>query len=58
MSYFVGAMTTLIVFFAATKFVMRTNTIKKNTGIIYRQSHIHEIVRPILPLLNHIKSLK
>ena len=35
MSYFVGAMTTLIVFFAATKFVMSTNTIKKNTGIIF-----------------------
>jgi hypothetical protein len=51
MSYFVGAMTTLIVFFAATKFVMNTSPIKKNTGIVYRQSHIHEIVRPILPLI-------
>jgi hypothetical protein len=58
MSYFVGAMTTLIVFFAATKFVMSTNTIKKNTGIVYRQSHIHEIVRPILPLIESYKEPK
>lgn len=51
MSYFVGAMTTLIVFFAATKFVMNHNSEQNNTGIIYRQSHIHEIIRPILPII-------
>jgi len=52
MEYFLGSITTLIIFFFATVIIDSHMPKKNNNRIVYRQSHIHEIIKPILPLAN------
>jgi hypothetical protein len=58
MEYFLGSLLTLLAMFVTTKLVSsKTNTIVKNP-FRYSQSHIHEIISPLVPDIKSYKKKK
>jgi hypothetical protein len=51
MEYFLGSAITMIAMFVTTRLVASQKTNIKNNDFIYRQSHIHEIISPLIPNL-------
>ena len=58
MEYFIGSITTLLIFFIATKMIESSMPKKKDSVIRYSQSRIHDIIKPILPLVEYAPKKK
>ena len=58
MEYFLGSMITLLVMFITTRMVLPHTFQNSKTTIRYSQSHIFEIMRPLLPPPNSIERPK
>jgi len=53
MEYLIGSLSTFIVlYFSAKIFFNEENKAKKSNVFKYSQSHIHEIVKPLMPLIS------
>lgn len=48
MKYFLGSISTLIIIFVVTKFFYSNMDIKKNNTIKYSQTHIYELIKPLI----------
>jgi hypothetical protein len=48
MKYFLGSISTLIVIFVVTKFFYSNTEIKKTNTIRYSQTHIYELIKPLV----------
>jgi len=55
MEYFLGSAITLLVMFITTKIIASYKPEVKENPFRYSQSHIHELVSPLLPDLRHYK---
>lgn len=55
MEYLIGSLTTFIIVNLMSKYMLRNKDLKQKTRLTYQQSHIFELVKPLLP---DIKSLK
>jgi hypothetical protein len=56
MEYFIGSLSTLFVMFICVKFIFKAEDFTENkTKYNYSQSHIHEIVKPLLPPIKYLK---
>jgi hypothetical protein len=49
MEYFLGSVITMVAMFVATKLISSEKNIKKENPFRYSQSHIHEVVSPLIP---------
>jgi hypothetical protein len=50
MEYFIGSISTLLIFVFGSRFFLGNTNLKvKKLDFTYRQSHIHEVVKPLLP---------
>lgn len=58
MEYFLGSLITIIVFAVCYRFFIDENEKETNSIIRYRQSHIHELVKDILPKEIFVKKIK
>lgn len=57
MEYFLGSIITLIAMFITTRLISSEKNIAVSTQVRYSQSHIHEIVAPLVPNLRNYKKL-
>lgn len=57
MEYFLGSVITMVAMFFATKLISREKNIPKENPFRYSQSHIHEIVSPLIPNLRDYKKV-
>lgn len=57
MEYFLGSILTLVAMFITTKLVSYQKTTIKDNPFRYSQSHIHEIVSPLVPHLREYKKI-
>ena len=55
MEYLIGSLATFIIVNMMSKVMLKNKDIKQKTRLTYQQSHIFELVKPLLP---EIKSLK
>jgi len=58
MEYFLGSVLTLIAMFVTTRLVSSQKPLIKDSPFRYSQSHIHEIVSPLMPDLRNYKKVK
>ena len=49
MEYFLGSVITMVAMFVATKLISSEKNIQKENPFRYSQSHIHEVVSPLIP---------
>lgn len=57
MEYFLGSSLTLVAMFITTRLVSSQKNIVKKSPFRYSQSHIHEIISPLVPDLRHYKKI-
>lgn len=56
MEYFIGSISTFLIFiFGSRLFLNNTDLSPKKLSFTYRQSHIHEVVKPLLPPAVYIR---
>jgi hypothetical protein len=56
MEYFIGSLSTFIIlYFSAKLFFNNDKLIKKSNTFTYSQSHIYEIIKPLLPSVHFVK---
>jgi hypothetical protein len=57
MEYFLGSAITLLAMFVTTRLISSPKNIVNNNPVRYSQSHIHEIVSPLVPNLKEYKKV-
>jgi len=57
MEYFLGSVITMVAMFVATRLISAERSVKKESPFRYSQSHIHEIVSPLIPHLREYKKV-
>jgi hypothetical protein len=57
MEYFLGSAITLLAMFVTTRLISSPKNIVNNSPVRYSQSHIHEIVSPLVPNLKEYKKI-
>jgi len=57
MEYFLGSVITMVAMFVATKLISSEKKVIRENPFRYSQSHIHEIVSPLIPHLKEYKKI-
>lgn len=57
MEYFLGSVITMVAMFFATKLISSEKNVIKENPFRYSQSHIHEIISPLVPNLRQYKKI-
>ena len=57
MEYFLGSVITMVAMFVATKLISSEKNVIKENPFRYSQSHIHEIISPLVPNLREYKKI-
>jgi hypothetical protein len=57
MEYFLGSVITMVAMFVATRLISSEKTVIRENPFRYSQSHIHEIVSPLVPHLREYKKV-
>ena len=57
MEYFLGSVVTMVAMFFATKLISSEKKVMQANPFRYSQSHIHEIVSPLIPHLKEYKKI-
>ena len=57
MEYFLGSVITMVAMFFATKLISSEKKVVRENPFRYSQSHIHEIVSPLIPHLKEYKKV-
>lgn len=57
MEYFLGSVITMVAFFVATKIISSEKKVTRENPFRYSQSHIHEIISPLVPNLREYKKI-
>jgi hypothetical protein len=58
MEYFLGSVITMVAMFFATRLISSEKRVIRENPFRYSQSHIHEIVSPLVPHLREYKKIK
>lgn len=51
MEYFVGAFATMVAWIVASKYAQDKKVFKKTKSVVYRQSHLFELIKPAIPYM-------
>jgi hypothetical protein len=57
MEYFLGSVITMVAMFVATKLISSEKKVTRENPFRYSQSHIHEIISPLIPHLREYKKI-